>query len=590
MPLDSSEPRKTPDPVAIPEDRAKLLKFALDQIERCRATAGIRAAYYRQLFIASETGREDGTRSLANLLYAYLDKLAPHLFSPTELKFTVDFENIYPKNIEERGQRVAKLLTRDWERNNTDMKFSRGVFESLRYGATFLKQWVQEEGPEKVPVSYSSLVMPWQMGVDREDLNELDRQSVICETIPLSMPEVWRRIWFMPDAETLYRRIKTHAGANNDDGAISSMFHQVLSTSVLNTSNTTNSRPTPGGIVQLNNAPNYSIMGPESSTDLVKMHELWVWNGSQRATIQIIEPDIILAPRSWLKLSNLLISGEAGSDIHPYTLIQPNESTNYLWGRSELVDLMRTQEWLSLSVDDLQRMFGVQIDKILAFSGFDGITAENYDQMRAAGFFNGPPGASVSDLTPKLPPEAMPIIKLIIELMDRIAGFDGLLSGRGEPGVRAGVHADTLLKTASPRLRDRSLLVERQCASAADTRLSIMEAKDDRHYWTHGATEQEIEATRFTLKDLPEDRRVSVDSHSGSPIFADDHANLIGQGVKLGFVDGESAIELLPFPQKDILIQRYRDKQAQQAAQLKMLMEKDPEAWVKLMEHQGRKH
>ena len=72
------------------------------------------------------------------------------------------------------------------------------------------------------------------------------------------------------------------------------------------------------------------------------------------------------------------------------------------------------------------------------------------------------------------------------------------------------------------------------------------------------------------LKQLPEDRRVSVDSHSASPIYEQDHKDLIGFGVKHGFIDGESAIDLLPLPMKDKLKMRYREAQE---AKAKMIQE-----------------
>ena len=75
---------------------------------------------------------------------------------------------------------------------------------------------------------------------------------------------------------------------------------------------------------------------------------------------------------------------------------------------------------------------------------------------------------------------------------------------------------------------------------------------------------------QFLLYDLPEDRRVTVDSHSTSPIFAEDHKDLIGFGLKAGFLGGDSAIELLPFPQKDLLKQRYKQMQD---AKAKMIQE-----------------
>jgi hypothetical protein len=164
-----------------------------------------------------------------------------------------------------------------------------------------------------------------------------------------------------------------------------------------------------------------------------------------------------------------------------------------------------------------------------------------------------------------------------------------MLSGRGETGVRSAGHADQLMKMASPRLRDRALLVERQCAAAADLRMAIMEAKDPRNYWTDGSSPEAIEKTKFLLADLPEDRRVLVDSHTSSPIFADDHQNLTSFGLKAGLVDPESAIEDLPFPNKETKILRLRDREAQQAAIMRELLQKDPEALIKILAHKGHK-
>src|SRR5262249_21358224 len=162
----------------------------------------------------------------------------------------------------------------------------------------------------------------------------------------------------------------------------------------------------------------------------------------------------------------------------------------------------------------------LQVDKLLAFIGEGGITDEIYGQFRQSGYINMNQGGSVNDLTPKFPAELLPMIKFVIDAINTLSGFPEIIQGRGEPGVRAGVHADTLLKTASPTLRDRSLLVERQCADAAQLTLDIKEAKNDQTYWTKGDTLDQIKETSFLIGNLHKDRRIEVDSHSSSPIFS----------------------------------------------------------------------
>lgn len=573
----------------VPTDRKELIKFALETVGICNASQGTRAAYYRVLNVISETGRADGdSRSLINLLYAHLDRLAAHLYSPTDLKFSIDFENMYPPVIGEQGEVAADVLTRDWERNNTDMVFGQGVFESLRFGSCFLKQWTEQEGEDQTNVPRSSLVMPWQFGVYREDINNLGKQEALCETIPLSLPEVWSRIAHMPNAEYLYRQISANSKKGGGDDSFSSFNHSLLSTSPLSTGDTGLTRMQPGGIVQLAADTGGGPPGTVLAAEMVKMYELWVKDADDYTTIQIIEPDILIAPR--FKKSNLLFGGGIKSMLHPYTLIQPNQAWGNVWGRSELEDLAAPQELLSIWTDDLKRLFGLQIDKILGFQGGDDIPEERYGQMRAAGFINAGMGSTITDLTPKMPPEGLQMLDFMIKIINMIGGFDNILSGQGEPGVRAGVHADTMMKTASPRLRDRSLLVERQCAAAGDLRLSLMEAKDGSHFWTDGSNEAAIEKSKFILADLPEDRRVTVDSHSSSPIFADDHQQLIAFGVKAGFVDGHSAIDELPFPHKKKLQQRLKAKEEAAQKQLAELKAADPEAFAKLLEKSGGHH
>src|SRR5215831_21024806 len=112
-------------PEGVPERKRDLLDKANQWVEDCRASQGMRAAYYRTMNALAETGRYDGTKSLINMLHKALDETAAHLFSPVELKFTMDFERRYPKTTYERAKEAAKGVTRIWERNSTDITFAR---------------------------------------------------------------------------------------------------------------------------------------------------------------------------------------------------------------------------------------------------------------------------------------------------------------------------------------------------------------------------------------------------------------------------------------------------------------------------------
>ena len=539
----------------LPSNKADLLKRVIQVKDACRVSAANRAALAKLQNLWIQTGRPTGSRALVNKLYAHIDRLSSHLFSPAELRFMLDFEAHYEPAMLARGEMASRALTREWERKDIDILFGSGVNVSLMYGAAILKQMWGHTGVE------ARLLMPWQFGVYREDVNSLDDQEAVCESGLMTLEEVWRRISHLPNATALYNTIISHARKESGDELNSAFFHNVLSTAVLNTDLAT-ARQQPGGVVQLTGNPSMGQVGPESNIELAAFHELYIKDDDRGdyTTCLLIEPDILVSPL--FKREN-----QFAPKVQPYSLIQANYVPGYIWGRSEIVDLMEPQGLLATWMDDIKRLMGLQYDKILAFTGGEGIGDEKYDQFRAAGYIDLPPGASVNDLTPQLPAQAFAAVELINRQMEDVSGFGNILSGQGEPGVRAGSHADTLMKTAAPRLRDRSLLVERQCAAAADKTRALLQVKDDTVYSTDPTAGP---VSDFLLYDLPDDSRVTVDSHSSSPIFADDHKDLIGLGLKLGFVGGDSAIDMLPFPNKDVLKQRLKQKEA---AQAKMVQE-----------------
>lgn len=562
----------------IPKDVTALTTFAVEMIEKCRVSQANRAAYYRLLNAIAETGRPDnGGKAMINMMNAHLERTAAHMFSPIELKFDIDFDNVYPADVLDKGKVFAKRVTRHWERSGTDTLFGRGVYEALKYGACFMKQWPSpEQGKLKLE---RRLVMPWNFGVFREDENSLEEQDAMVETTLLTMPEVWSRIWNLPNADRLYQQIKAASSTNQSMSQPDSFFHSVLSSSQLNTNTGLQAatRPIPGGIVQVSSDAN-QIMGPSVAAETVLFHELWVKAENDWVTIQLIDPNILV---TMFKLTNLLIPG---SQKQPYRIIQANEVSNWMWGRSELIDLIEPQGWLTSMTEDARRLMGLQIDKLLGMVGDTSMTDELYAQARMNGFINMPQGSSITDLTPKFPPELLPMIKFALEMINTLGSFPEIMQGKGEQGVRAGVHANTLLKTASPTLRDRSLVIERQCASHADLTASIMEAKDDSTYWTKADTPEDMEKTSFLLAQLPDDWRITVDSHSSSPIFMDESSQLIFQGAKAGWVDGEYAIDNLPFPAKEGAKNNLRKKQATAAEERKSMLaelQKDPEEFAK---------
>lgn len=565
----------------LPQTERDLVNATEKMVQIANASLLQRVGAYQTYAKYIENGKNADEKSLANLLYAHNDRLASHLFCPTDARFGIEFEFMYNKQILLQAEQTSRVLTRAFQRHNFDLCFGSGVKVALDNGAAFLKITGKSETFERggktmtrIAKASSRIVPPWLIGVENEGRNGLEDQEFICETVYLNEWEVKRRISHFKDREKLWNRIKSHSTKDSGPGLPQS-FMQILSASALNLSSS-GSQTTPGGIVQIAGDGSNAATAPIIPQDLYAMRELWVKDDAtgDYTMIQRIDPDIIISPRSDMRRVNAFCP-----DTLPYRMIQPNHVDGYFWGRSEIVDLMEIQGSLSETMDDFRRLMGLQYDGRYGLEGFDGDPEELMGDMRSSGYLSGRTGSKVTDLTPKVPAEAIQFIKVLREMLDDVGGFGNILSGQGEAGVRAGNHAETLMKTASPRLRDRSLIIERQYAAVGDTYLAYMQAKDDHQYYTDPEKPDE---TGFLLAQMPDDAQVVVDSHSSSPIYENDHRALAVDALKLGLIDAPRCLAMLNgFPDKDEAIREAREAAKQKAE----LVAKYPELAFK-----GRSH
>lgn len=540
----------------LPPDAKRLVPWAEEIIDRCCASMGQRAMQARSQKQWLMTGSPDGNSSILNMLYPHIDRTASYFYSPSDLRMRGEFTQSYPKEILGQAQVAARVVSREWERRDIDMQFGEGVAMALTYGTCIPKLMYTHGGLT------CKLCMPWQIGVYREDEAEFSEQEAVDEKNWITPFDLWRRISHLPNAIDLFKRARSHARRKtvNDDG--DSYFHQVL-IGGMNPSVQTAPPFTqqPGGLVQIATDASGAQMSATVAEEMIAFHELYAWDDEREdfTTIQIAEPDILIAPQ--FKRRNLFIP-----EYLPYGKIQPNKQQGYFWGRSEMADLYKLQNLMRNRLEDIKRLMAMQYDRRYFFTGQAFMTDELYDQMKQAGYANLGEGADVKDVTPELPKEAFGEIAEIQKLFNYVAGFDNIMSGQGEPGVRAGNHAEMLLKTASPRMRDRALLVERQCADLCDKSFHCLADKEAKGYWTDEAGM----AQEFMLSQLPDDFRLSVDSHSSSPIYEDNHAQLAFALAKIQAIGAEDLIEMLPVPNRDLLKIHLRERQA---AQQKLIQE-----------------
>ena len=535
----------------LPDSRRDLTRWALNIIDRCDVSMGARANAAKEEQTWLFTGSPDGKGAILNILNPHIKRTSSYIYSPADLRLNIDYGHRYPKATREKGEIAGKFLTREFRRRDIDMQFGQGVTIGLTHGAAVAKLLDSQGGMT------CNTIAPWHIGVYREDREQFSEQEAVDELNFITPFDLWRRISHLPDAQRLFTRAMSYARTKSGGNQEKAPFNQVL-ISGMNPAVQTDPpfMNSPGGLVAIYTNSNGVQLSPDVEQELIGFHELWVWDDEMEdwTTIQLIEPDILVAPRYQRK--NLFVPGEL-----PYSLICANKVPGYFWGRSELADLMKLQHLLKDRLDDIKKIMSLQYDRLLGFAGNEAITDEQYDAFKQAGYINLGPSGDIKDITPKVPDHAFEDINEIINLINMVSGFQNILSGQGEPGVRSSDHAQTLMKTASPSLRDRALIVERQLGDTAHKVFGGMVAKDATAYWTDENGEQE-----FLLSQLPDDYDIEVDSHSSSPIYEQQHEQVAFGLAKLQAIGAEDLIDLLPLPHRDILKEHAREREAAKAA------------------------
>jgi hypothetical protein len=292
-------------------------------------------------------------------------------------------------------------------------------------------------------------------------------------------------------------------------------------------------------------------------TPTVKFCELWIKDRDRDGdytTMQIVYPDIIVEGENTRRnLSK--VPGHSS-----FIKIQPSVTPGYFWGRSYISDIQMLQDVINKRMRDIKVMWDRNVNAPQVFSGFTSITEEQYFKIiNEGGFLNDPnPNAKASKLVEPPPQGYMDELNFLFQLFDEASGFSPIMSGQGEPGVRAGVHAQTLVRTSSPRLIDQAARIERQLAQSGYLSLRVMQAMDARIYTTENGTD-------FLLHDLPDDFQVQVDSHSASPAFAEDNRQVAIALARAQAIDAEDLIHMLHPPGAELLLARLRQRQKRQA-------------------------
>jgi hypothetical protein len=161
---------------------------------------------------------------------------------------------------------------------------------------------------------------------------------------------------------------------------------------------------------------------------------------------------------------------------------------------------------------------------------------------------------------------------------------------------------------SSSRFKDRALGIERQVEEVGGLCLDILRAHcgDVHPYWVkesdlgpfkdatldpllYEAPAPKMAALPYLMHQVSDRMKVSVDSHSSSPIFSQEARQLALLLAKVGAIGPEEMIRQLAPPNEDELIADLETREAMKAAMIQSL---PPEAQAKLLGAKGssRRH
>lgn len=548
-----------------------------------------RGIAFRNLYL---TGDMDSDAQIYNKCYAHIESLASNLYSPVELRFNIDYYGFASPVFKAMAYAGTNELHRHIRNSNCDIKIGEAVTWSLVKGKTFIKLLWGTDGLEPY------LIQPEMMGMLREDLGELDKQEAFFQSTYYTPDAFYRFLSNNPDKEEIFKKVNKYMNSQQGSPAkdAENSFKRIILSGIYPVGSTDAASPSGGArnIVDWMSSP-APAFSPKTLQSLIRLDELWVRddNRGDWTTIQVVgdvpvegknrhrnifadayDPDDDLKKKKSYE-------GNPLSGHHPYIEFCANPLDTYAWGRSEMCNIALMQEAINKRINGIGALLRRQEDPNYLFTGISSSAKDVMAKIKKPGghLVDNSPTAKMQQLTPDLPEGLFKSLNEYLGWFEDVSGFTPTTGGRGESGVRSQAHAETLVRMASPRMKDGALLIERQVEAFGGLALDLLRAKvpKEQTAWVMPKetlksklaalftkfSEDEFEdapvagmkPVKFLMHQLPEDVKVTVDSHSSSPVFSQDNRVLLLELFKAGAISPEKLVELSNPPHKDSLIE-----------------------------------
>jgi regulator of sigma D len=541
----------------IPSARKDIEEFCAKIVDRCTYSEPTRSETYNQLTTLYRTGTRSGQMAKHNKCYTHIDKISSLIYSPQDVRFSLEFEDDENPLWANKLRVATKHLNRQFIRRNVHISLSTAIEAACYLGSYFIK------------VTYSSdgynvhLIHPSDIGVDNESLNSLNDQECFVHTMRVSKHSIRRQLFGHPKRDELMKKLDSATSVDRVDSI--SNNYSVFTDGIGNLQTGGVAGSGRGSMLPTGQMSNLkAALSPESLEDLVEMYEIWVQDDDMQnwTTLRYIKPGIVL--EGMLFKRNL----SDAPDCVPFVKICPKEVPDYFFGASFLEPVISLQELKNKRFDQIDNIYARQINPARIAKGFSSMTDEKLLALLTPGgtFVDSDPNGKVDEFKPELPQGSLEYLHMLDAMFEDAGGFTPVMSGQGDQGIRSGNHAQSALRMSGPRIRDAAITVETQVAEVGELCYRISQAKNANVF-------KDERGDEFLLAQIPDDAFVAVDSHTTSPIFSGENENRAFALRKMDAIDNESLIEMLHVPKSEELIAKLHKRDAQKA----QLMAEHPE-------------
>lgn len=570
------------------KDVGKFAQRIYDQCMISRNQRTERGQIYKNIYL---TGDETGIDpAIFNNTFTFIDNLSSYLYSPVELRYMLDNYGTTSALERAKMQAAASVLHKFIRRGDLDTLIESAVTWALVKGKVFIKLRWTASGLE------GDIIQPEMMGVLQENIGTLDKQEAFCHTTFLTPDRLWQVLGTNSNRDKLFQDAQKYCTSAKEQNMMESdnNLRQVVIGGMQPYKAAGTGSTTARGQVNWLESPGPQF-APEVASSLIPLHELWVWDDERGAhgewtTIQFIGEDVVIAGD--LTHRNLFAEQYDPDNKkkkttpnkenpltgkHPFIEICANPLEGYFWGRSEIVNVALLQKSINERVNGINTMLRRQEDPPKYFTGTMGPKSSQYSMMKKPGGYltDSSPNAKSSDLYPQLPEGIWQSLHEFEQRFEKMAGFTATMSGRGEKGVRSHKQSEALIRTASPRFKDRALLIERQVEELGSLALDLLKAHvaepitawvSKKDAGIEGSVPNFIKSlftpientvpVEFLFANLDDGVKVVVDSHSSSPAFSHENKELLFELFQVQAIDQEQLVQHLHPPGMDSMLEK----------------------------------